>query len=84
MSTGLGARKSNADTKFTLGAAANPDNYASGGQVSGRILVPFGGNGGGGDGGDTVHLWVWGITAAAFVYLLGVHWVLGGVRSLAN
>ena len=39
MSTGLGARKSNADTKFTLGAAANPDNYASGGQVSGRIVL---------------------------------------------
>jgi hypothetical protein len=83
VAVGLGARKSNMDTKFTLSAQAGPDNYVSGGQVAGRILVPFGGGGGGG-GGDTVHLWVWGITAAAIIYLLGIHWTLGGIRSLAD
>ena len=77
MAVGLGARRSNADLKFMVRPPTGDVNL-SGGQSSGRILVPWGSSSDD-SGGDNTHLWVWGITIAAIVYLLGVHWTLGGI-----
>lgn len=86
MAVGLGARKNNMDLRFFVAPPTGVDVNLSGGQSAGAILKPFpsaSGKGGGGAG-NNVHLWVWGITFAAIVYLLGVHWTLGTVRSLAD
>jgi hypothetical protein len=80
MAVGLGARKSNADTKYFV-AASQPDAYVTGGVSAGRILTPFPGSGGGSDGNwDATSLWVWGITGAALAVILGVHFSFGGFR----
>ena len=81
MAVGLGARKSNADTKYFV--SADQDSYVSGGIATGGVAVrsPFAGNGGGGDlGWDGVNLWVWGITGAALAIVLGVHFAFGPIR----
>ena len=80
MAVGLGARKSNTDTKYFV-AAAQPDAYVTGGVSAGRVLTPFPGMGSGPDPGwDGTSILVWGITAAAFAVVLGVHFSFGGFR----
>lgn len=81
MATGLGARRNNADLKYMVSPPTEKDVNFSGGQASGRLLIPFSSTGPESDG-DTTYLWVWGITIAAIVYLLGVHWTLGGIANV--
>ncbi len=81
MAVGLGARKSNTDTKYFV--STQQDNYVTGGVSAGPVTIrsPFAGGGGGSDAGwDPVNLWVWGITGAALVIVLGIHFSFGGFR----
>jgi hypothetical protein len=78
MATGLGARKNNMDLKYMV-APPTSDVVVSGGQSSGRTMIPWPSMN---DGGDKVHLWVWGITIASFVIVLGIHWTLGSAGRL--
>ena len=80
MAVGLGARKSNTDTKYFL--SAQQDSYVTSGVSAGGVAIrsPFAGSGGGEPDWDGVSLWTWGITAAAFAVILGVHFSFGGFR----
>lgn len=86
MAVGLGARKNNMDAKFFSSAAVNPDNYVSGGVVSGKTVVPFPvGYGGAEDGAtnlnlDATSLLVWAITVGAIAVVLGIHASFGGTK----
>lgn len=84
MAVGLGARKSNMDTRYFVDAQ-QPDNYVSGGIASGRTLVQFPGMGGmpsAGSNLDSTSLLVWALTVGAIVVVLGVHFSFGGRRLL--
>lgn len=84
MATGLGARKTNADQKYFV-APAGRDNYVSGGVASGPVVVGFPGAGGASQGIpnlDATSTWIWGITLASIVVVLGIHWSFGGRRLL--
>jgi hypothetical protein len=83
MAVGLGARKSNADLKFSYTPPTGADVNLSGGIASGRILQPLQPSGPDSEG-SGVHLWVMGITIAAIIYLLGVHWTLASVRAVVD
>jgi hypothetical protein len=80
MAIGLGARKSNMDSKYYVGT--QPDNYVTSGVAAGPVAVSssFFGSGGGGTGLDPVSMWVWGITAGALAVVLGIHFTFGGFR----
>lgn len=84
MPTGIGARTSNMDTRYFVGAQAGPDNYVSQGVASGRTLVSFPGFGGKGSDSnlDQTSLLVWVITGLAIATVLGVHFSFGGRRLL--
>ncbi len=83
MATGLGARKSNADQKYFVGA--QQDNYVTGGVAAGPPLIRFPGVPGAGASAynlDATSMWVWGITVGAILVVLGVHFSFGGHRLL--
>ena len=77
---GLGARKTNNDTRYFVAAAE--DRYVSGGVAAGPVLSRFPGFNGNGEGLglDSTSLLVWAITAGAIAVVLGVHASFGGHR----
>jgi hypothetical protein len=73
---GLGARKTNADTKYFV--SAQQDSYVSGGVAAGPVMVRFPGlSGENGYGLDSTALLVWAITGAAIAVVLGIHFSFG-------
>jgi hypothetical protein len=82
MAVGLGARMSNAGTKYFVDAQQN--DYVSSGVAAGPVAVPFpgapGAGGGGGMGLDSTSLLVWVITGVAIAVVVGAHVSFGGHR----
>jgi hypothetical protein len=76
MPVGLGARMSNADTTYTAANMVNDQGNLR--QPGGAVVQPFYGTAGGGP--DNIHTWVWGLTIASAVIVIGAHVLLRSGR----
>jgi hypothetical protein len=75
MPVGLGARVSNADTTYVGNNTVQDNGNLR--QPGGAVVQPFYGSTGGT---SNIHTWVWGITIASAVIVVGAHVLLRSGR----